>query len=102
MIQLAAHTTQAFTYFRHRIATAQYPEQHRNQLSHAAERLVIAITLLLPYDAFDVNGRGYFHDLFQNRLSDKIYFLTFTHVVVFSQNKLTTSGGGPYKPHPLF
>src|SRR5690606_25526543 len=26
----------------------------------------------------------------------------FTHVVVFSQNKLTTSGGGPYKAYPLF
>src|SRR5690606_7930293 len=102
MIQLTAHTTQAFTYFRHRVAAAQYPKKHRNKMRHATEGLVIMVTLLLADDAFDIDSGDYFHKLFQNRLSDKIYFPIFTHVVVFSQNKLTTSGGGPYKAYPLF
>src|SRR5690606_24238649 len=102
MIQLTAHTTQAFTYFRHRVAAAQYPKKHRNKMRHATEGLVIMVTLLLADDAFDIDSGDYFHKLFQNRLSDKIYFPIFTYVVVFSQNKLTTSGGGPYKAYPLF
>src|SRR5690606_20205064 len=57
---------------------------------------------LLADDAFDIDGGGYGHKLFQNRLSDTVYVPIFTHVVGCSQNNLTTSGGGPYKAYPLF
>src|SRR5690606_13929228 len=92
MIQLTAHTTQAFTYFRHRVAAAQYPEKHRNKMRHAAEGLVIMVALLLADDALDIDSGDYFHKLFQNRLSDKIYFPIFTHVVVFRKTNLQHLG----------
>src|SRR5690606_28108045 len=92
-----------FTYFRHRVATAQYPEQHRNKMRHAAEGLIVTVTLLLPDDTVDLDCCRYFHDLFQNRLSDKIYFPIFTHVVVFfAKQTYNIWGGGPYKAYPLF
>src|SRR5690606_19659422 len=103
VIQLATHTTQTFTYFRHRVATAQDAEKHCNQLCHAAEWFVITVALLLAYDAFDIDSCSYFHDLFQNRLSDKIYFPIFTHVVVsFAKTNLQHLGVGLKQAYSFF
>ena len=59
----------------------------------ALECLVVIVAVVLPYQAFYVHCICQIHYLFEDRLSDKLNFRIFTHVVVcLAKTKLQHEG----------
>ena len=59
----------------------------------ALERLVVIVAVVLPYQTLYVHCINQIQYLFEDRLSDKLYFRIFTHVVVcFAKTKLQHEG----------
>jgi len=77
------------------ISCEVYPEQHRDQVRPAPKCLIVIVAVVLPYQALYVHCIDQIQYLFEDRLSDKLYFRIFTHVVGCSLKQNYNMKGKP-------